>query len=236
MPDNKKNKKEKGNKRANKNKSSVNNAVITRICIESLLIFLILLVGTLKGGFFLPIDNWAYSLEATASKPVIPVAMMVITSIMSLQGAIILGAIALAILLLQKKIRQALFLVIAMGAGFVIREIAKMLVHRARPEIGVIPETGFSFPSGHATMAVLFFGLVIYLFKDDFKSIVGRKIFIAVCVIVALLVSYSRLYLEVHWLSDVLAGIVLGIFILFLGIIAFESLERKSKKAESLHS
>ena len=231
-----KNKKVKGEKTVTKKKSSINNAVITRICIESLLIFLILLVGTLKGGFFLPVDNWAYSLEASASKPVIPVAMMVITSIMSLQGAVILGAIALAILLLQKKIRLALFLVIAMGAGFVIREIAKLLVHRARPEIGVISETGYSFPSGHATMAVLFFGLIVYLFKDEFRSLIAKRIFIAVCVIVALLVSYSRLYLEVHWLSDVLAGIALGIFVLFLGIIAFENLERKSKNPERINS
>ena len=227
------NKMDKRNKSTIKNKSSVNNAVITRICIESLLIFLILLVGTLKGGFFLPIDNWAYSLEASVPKPVIPVVMMVITSIMSLRGAVFLGTIALVILLLQKKIRQALFLVIAMGAGYVIREIAKLLVHRARPEIGVISSTGFSFPSGHATMAILFFGLVIYLFKDEFKSLIAKRIFIAMCVFVALLVSYSRIYLAVHWLSDVLAGIALGVFVLFLGILVFAKFDNK---AESMHS
>jgi len=190
-----------------------NNKFILYACIASLIIFFILLVGSLKGGFFLPVDNWVYSQNAAMYKPVIPVIMLLITSIMSLQGAIMLSAIAFSVLLSQKKARQAWFLVISLVACYVFWESAKFLVQRLRPEIRLAAASGFSFPSGHAATAAVFFGLMIYLFKDEFKSVIGKRIFIVVCAIIALLVSYSRIYLGVHWLSDVLAGIALGVFI-----------------------
>jgi undecaprenyl-diphosphatase len=208
----KKIKKSSGSRSSESVKSTLDKKLAIRICIACAAIFIILLVGTLENSFFLPVDNWVYAQESSIPKPVIPVVMLVITSIMSPQGAVILGIIALVTLMGQRKNRQALFLAIAMITGYLLSEAIKFLVQRLRPEIGVIPEIGFSFPSGHAIIAAVFFSLLIVFFKDDFKSLVAKRIFIAFCIFMALLIGYSRIYLGVHWLSDVLAGFALGIF------------------------
>jgi undecaprenyl-diphosphatase len=208
--------------RKNYSDINANNSVIF-VGIGALIIFLILLFGTLKGGFFLPVDGWAYSYITSVPKPVIPLVMMIITSIMDLQIAVILGAVVLAVLLVKKRYKHASFFIISLAAGTALWSVIKILVQRPRPEIGVISSSGFSFPSGHSASAALFFGLMIYLFKDDFKSKIGKNIFVAACVAVALLVCFSRFYLEVHWLSDVIAGIALSLFVLFSGIMIFNN-------------
>ena len=88
----------------------------------------------------------------------------------------------------------------------------KNMVERIRPESQFLIETGYSFPSGHASIATIFFVLLIYLFIIKIKSLVLREILIAGSVILIILTSFSRVYLGVHWLSDVLAGIGLGLF------------------------
>jgi undecaprenyl-diphosphatase len=71
-------------------------------------------------------------------------------------------------------------------------------------------------------MAAVYFGLMIILFKDDFKHKAARYIFIALCALAGLLVSYTRIYLGAHWLSDVLAGIALGLFIIAAVVLALK--------------
>jgi membrane protein DedA with SNARE-associated domain/membrane-associated phospholipid phosphatase len=106
-------------------------------------------------------------------------------------------------------------------AGVISDSVLKKMVHVARPLFPLIPTADFSFPSGHATIAVIFFGLIIYFFKDSIKSVLWRKVYIIGCILAAMTICLSRLYLNAHWLSDVLAGIFLGIFWVTLFIVLF---------------
>lgn len=100
--------------------------------------------------------------------------------------------------------------------------IGKLLVHRFRPEGGAIVETDFSFPSGHATIAVAFYGFLAYfLFKKT-----AKKAIFASALFIILLIGFSRLYLGVHYVSDVLAGYLVGL----LALIAGTSLSIKSNQ------
>ena len=94
---------------------------------------------------------------------------------------------------------------------------AKETFQRARPMGSLVPEFSYSFPSGHATMAVVFFGLLVYLFVNKKYKVHG----IVVASLLMILIGLSRIYLRVHWMTDVLGGFVLGGIILAVGIWAF---------------
>jgi len=129
----------------------------------------------------------------------------------------------LGFLVYKKRNRDALFagFVLILGAAF--GYLIKLLVVRERPSGGLIEAAGFSFPSGHALIATLLFLVLIYLFKDEIKDRVVRNIFISVSVVLILLIGLSRLYLGVHWFSDVLAGFAFGIFWVYLGLVLRKS-------------
>jgi undecaprenyl-diphosphatase len=117
---------------------------------------------------------------------------------------------------------EALLAVGAMLGEFLIVTILKRLIHSTRPLNGIIPETGFSFPSGHATAAVVFLGLLTYLIWKHFKSRNWRILSGVFLASISLLVGFSRIYLNVHWLSDVLGAYALGVFWLTFSIWAFQ--------------
>tara|TARA_R110001583_G_scaffold146830_1_gene298859 strand:- start:6179 stop:8311 length:2133 start_codon:yes stop_codon:yes gene_type:complete len=98
--------------------------------------------------------------------------------------------------------------------------LGKLMFHRPRPDGGLIEAGGFSFPSGHASISVAFYGFVIYLAMRTVRLWRTRLNLLMLGVLVALLIGFSRLYLGVHYLSDVVAGYLVGAMGLMLGIAA----------------
>ncbi len=98
-----------------------------------------------------------------------------------------------------------------LAIGLICDFFIKHLIGRDRPFGGLILVWGESFPSGHTLMTAIFFFMLVYFFAEDIKNNFFRGIFIGISVFTTLLVGFSRLYLGVHWLSDVLAGLFLGI-------------------------
>jgi len=125
--------------------------------------------------------------------------------------------------------KNASLLVGAMVGDAAIITVAKILVHSARPLNGMIQESGFSFPSGHATSTTVFFGLLTYFIWQRWKSSNAKALSTMFFVVMAFLVGFSRVYLNVHWLSDVLGGYLLGVFWLTFSILAIQHLERITK-------
>ncbi|OGG62717.1 hypothetical protein A3I46_01125 [Candidatus Kaiserbacteria bacterium RIFCSPLOWO2_02_FULL_54_13] len=105
-------------------------------------------------------------------------------------------------------------LVSAIGINFIMKE----LVERVRPE-SFAPsalESAFSFPSGHATFSVALYGFVTYLLCKRYPE--NATVLISTAIMIILVVGFSRLYLGMHFLSDVLAGYLLGGLCLLFGI------------------
>lgn len=98
--------------------------------------------------------------------------------------------------------------------------ILKEIIRRARPDTyyWAYYETGFSFPSGHATLSIAFWGAVVFLLWQTTSSKLVRTLLLVALVITVSLVDFSRLYLGVHYLSDVVAGTMVGGVFLFAGI------------------
>lgn len=102
--------------------------------------------------------------------------------------------------------------------------LGKLAFRRARPpDVGAIVETTFSFPSGHATVAVAFYGFLAYCLWRRTESWTLRLNLFFGGVMLVLAIGFSRLYLGVHYLSDVLAGYLLGLLWLIIGVSLVES-------------
>lgn len=96
--------------------------------------------------------------------------------------------------------------------------LAKIIFQRSRPLNSVLLETSASFPSGHATIAVSFYGFIVYLLIKKMKKKRYRILTTLSGIILALLIGFSRLYLGVHYTSDIWAGYLVGLLWLIIGI------------------
>lgn len=105
---------------------------------------------------------------------------------------------------------------VAGSAGSVF--LLKYLIDRPRPTHSVYLESMASFPSAHAAMAVAFYGLLFYFLIQRQPKLRGRQGFWVLAVLFILLMGFSRLYLGVHYLSDVIAGYLVGLVWMWLGI------------------
>ena len=108
---------------------------------------------------------------------------------------------------------------------------AKNLITRPRPELNLTPgyslPTDYSFPSSHATFYAVFFGLMIFyaLVAQNLKKY-ERAALLVVGIPLVLLIGFSRVYVGVHWPTDVIAGYLLGFSLLVLLIFAYLRLIR----------
>jgi undecaprenyl-diphosphatase len=184
-------------------------------------------------GFFIRMDVLANAKIALLQAPLLTKIMLVITSIGSKAGFAAWSAIAFAFLAYKKRWLNALLLAISMLSGLGIELLIKLIVHRLRPENALIQASGYSFPSGHATMAVLFFSLLIYFFRDDIKNKLWKNAFITASIALALLIGFSRVYLNVHWLSDVIGGFALGLLWFMLSIFVFKQIKKIKPSSNS---
>lgn len=138
--------------------------------------------------------------------------MNLITTIGNPVSLTLLSTCLLAALLYKKKIYYFIISIFSLIGAFASEALIKITVGRARPINALIDVSGYSFPSGHATMATVFFLLIIYLYENKIKNTYLRALFISSNVFLFLIIGFSRIYLGVHWLSDVIAGTALGIF------------------------
>lgn len=96
-------------------------------------------------------------------------------------------------------------------------KLVKYTVCRPRPDVAlhIVEQGGYSFPSGHAMTGMVFYGMLIYCLLRKYPDCLFVKVLAVVMEVVVILVGLSRIYVGVHYPSDVLAGFLLGLAILF---------------------
>ena len=109
----------------------------------------------------------------------------------------------------RKAYRAGLAATIAIVAGKIFVPVLKYGIQRQRPIELYGGAEQFSFPSGHATMAALIFGILAVLVSHSMGRW-GRSLVYSICGLLVIAIGYSRVYLGVHWLSDVVAGLLFG--------------------------
>lgn len=140
-------------------------------------------------------------------------ALVSVFNVLTYAGSVpVLGIVTVAValcLLRRGRLDEAVLLCVAALGIEIVNPILKLIFHRPRPELAYVHLDTYSFPSGHAAGSAAVYALVLYLLARHARP--RWQVFAAVGY-VALVVSvgFSRLYLEVHYLSDVLAGVSLG--------------------------
>jgi membrane protein DedA with SNARE-associated domain/membrane-associated phospholipid phosphatase len=137
----------------------------------------------------------------------------IMTVITMMGDTVVMVALALAILgwlIWHKAYRAAYAAGFAIVAAKLFEMAMKAGIQRARPsELSYAGVDFFSFPSGHATMSTVIFGILAVLVSHSMGRW-GRAVVYALCGILVVAIAYSRVYLGAHWLSDVVAGLLFG--------------------------
>ncbi|KKR52819.1 MAG: Phosphoesterase, PA-phosphatase related protein [Parcubacteria group bacterium GW2011_GWA1_40_21] len=131
---------------------------------------------------------------------------------------IFIVAIVTIFLIIKRRKGHIFMLWIILIASILSAYILKLAIHRPRPLGGIVEETLFSFPSAHAVLSAAFYGFLIYLILQSGKNRPFKFFGSASLLILIILIGFSRLYLGVHYLSDVMAGYLLGGLWLLAGI------------------
>jgi len=120
--------------------------------------------------------------------------------------------------------------VVALG-GLLLMTLLKQFFNRPRPLVPLLePVRGLSFPSGHALMSVSFYGLLIYLVWENVKEPIRKWLLISSLVILIILIGFSRIYLRLHYFSDVIAGFSIGVIWLSVSIWTIRRIEQYSRR------
>ena len=159
-----------------------------------------------------------YSLISIKNNLLLSLATL-ISFIASFKGLIIILFFLLFFLNSNKK-RIFLFFDL-LGSGLVVF-LTKNIFLRDRPIMGQMTLKDYSFPSGHSFLAVSFYGFLLYLLLKD-KNVKYRKLKIGILIFLIITIPLSRLILGVHYLTDVLGGITLGLAYLFALLMLYES-------------
>jgi len=119
-------------------------------------------------------------------------------------------------------------LIAMMGAGILDASL-KLAFHRTRPDPFFIPKPStYSFPSGHALISLCFYGLLAGTLTHDMRSKWQRVLVWSVAVVLIGIIGFSRVYLGVHWPSDVIAGYAAAL--IWMGAVRVLALRLEDKK------
>lgn len=120
---------------------------------------------------------------------------------------------------------------------FVLNQIMKFCIARQRPNINqLVSENGYSFPSGHSMVSLAFYGFIIYLIYKNIENRKVTNIVIVLSSLLILLIGVSRIYLGVHYASDVIGGFAVSLMYLmvFTHIVKEEIINGSNKKIISM--
>lgn len=126
--------------------------------------------------------------------------------------------IIVILIFIKDKLLSALISINSLIGAF-INKVLKSIFVRPRPDVlRLVEQGGYSFPSGHAMASTIFYGMLIYLiYKSDINS-KFKHIIISFLIILILLIGISRIYLGVHYASDIIAGYLVSIIYLIIFI------------------
>ena len=157
-------------------------------------------------------DARAQLLARRIVSPRLTLIMQTISMFGTLPALTSLSLAVIAWLLKVKSHRRLYAFVAANAGGFILNQLLKLYFHRARPESPLVMSHGFSFPSGHSMGAMCFFGSLAYVIYFTIeRRRVWRIIAVLACGLAVLAMGASRIYLGVHYFTDVVAGYTAGL-------------------------
>ena len=165
---------------------------------------MLLLEDVAEGGV-MRLDTMAYELfvERLRSDALTPL----MEGVTSLASVVVLAVMAAVIAALAPGKAPGWCVSVNLVGVVALNQVLKFIVQRPRPDgFRLVAESGYSFPSGHSMVSMAFFGLLIWMIWRYHRRDVMRVVWCVVFGLVIVLVGVSRIYLGVHYASDVIAG------------------------------
>lgn len=137
-------------------------------------------------------------------------------------GAIYLIGIAIILFIVIKNKKIGIAIISNLGIVTILNQLLKRILQRPRPEeFRIINESGYSFPSGHSMISMAFYGFLIYLIYKYVKNKYLKWTLITILGMLIISIGISRIYLGVHYTSDVIAGFLIAIsyLIIYISIV-----------------
>ena len=211
--------KENENKNTNYNKQiKINKYIKFIILILALCIFMYIAINVFQDNIF-AWDSQIYYLLMQSRNIKLNETVILLTEL----GGFWIITILTIVLLITLKKKQKIMVISNVIIITILNQLLKIVFMRPRPEImRLIEEKGYSFPSGHSMVSTAFYGLLIYLICKNVKNKYVKYALSSILSLLILLICLSRIYLGVHYASDVIGGFCFSIAYLIIFIKIFK--------------
>ena len=190
------------------------------ITVIILMVIFFIIVYSLNIGTIHKFDDLIYS---NISKVITPGVTSFAKIITEFGGAIGIILITILLMIFMKNKRHKKYVLINLIIIFIGNQLLKNIFDRERPNVNrLVEENGYSFPSGHSMVSSAFYGFLIYLIYKYVKNKKIRNALIILLSLLILLIGTSRIYLGVHYASDVVGGFAISIAYLIVFIMVIK--------------
>ena len=139
------------------------------------------------------------------------------TIITNMGGAYALLAISALLVLIKRDKKRALLIIFNLFLAFITSQLFKLIIRRDRPtEIFLVNATGYSYPSGHMLVSTAFYFYIMFLINQHVNNKFLKIIMFILTTLLVSLIGFSRVYLGVHYMTDIVGGLLLAIAYLML--------------------
>ncbi len=193
------------------------------LLISVLFLICFLLVASFRGSFYsvnLSVNLWS----ASVNTGFFTLAAQTISIVFDTTALAAISLVLAIFLFVLHHRRYGLLLLGAMAGDALLVGLFKTIIISPRPLNEIIVETGYSFPSGHTTSSVVFFGVLAYFAWKQWDSTKIKALTAGLYASITAVVGFDRIYLNVHWFSDIVGAFFLGAFWLTFCILLFKRL------------
>ncbi|MCF6207285.1 MAG: phosphatase PAP2 family protein, partial [Sulfurovum sp.] len=178
--------------------------------LSALVLFVMMFVTVRNEAWLTELDSWVSThMHLVRIEWFTPVVKWV-TDVNGLIGATLFSVIVIAFFARRRWYADIGFFILATAGATGLFALVKMLVGRVRPDAAIIEVGGYSFPSGHTTMATAMAFALYFILSEKTQERCLRSLLFLLAFGWAVLIASTRLYLGVHWFTDVMGGFGLG--------------------------
>jgi undecaprenyl-diphosphatase len=175
-------------------------------------LFIVLLIGVATNApFITAIDHAGQRLADWVTSPSMTRFMISITQTANTWSLITITAFIVMVLTITHRWRWSVFVAGAAAMASLLNIVIKFIIQRARPTLPhLIEQGGYSFPSGHSDSSIAVYGALILFLIVTFRPSWQRHVAVILLTLFIVTIGFSRIYVHVHYPTDVLAGFFLG--------------------------
>ncbi len=179
--------------------------------------------------FVQQIDHYGESVQEFFSHPSFKCIFLIITNFMSVLGIGIILVSTVIFLRKQKAKKEIILYIITIIAGFLLTNLIKIIIRRDRPADMLLDVSGYSFPSSHSSVSMIVYGYLVLLIRKYYHG-KRKSLYIFLCCLCILLTGLSRVYFNVHYITDVIAGFSLFFIVLCISYFVMQKFDKLQKK------